>query len=212
MFYGCKALTTAPSILPATTLKINCYYNMFRGCTSLISAPDLPATTLAINCYNSMFYNCRSLNYIKMLATDISATNCLSNWVYGVASTGTFVKNPAMNSLSTGYSGIPKGWTVVNDGEESGGSEITFYIDDAGEAIPMKALPNMTWGEFVNSEYANQNSMLTNFRLDDYGSYKGIRFYHEGATQDMTLYYDSFHYNTVEDYGVIEDGKTYYAW
>jgi hypothetical protein len=56
-----------------------------------------------------------------MLATDISAINCLSNWVYGVASTGNFVKNPAMTSLPTGQSGIPSGWTVVNDGEESGG-------------------------------------------------------------------------------------------
>ena len=56
-----------------------------------------------------------------MLATDISASSCLSNWVNGVASTGTFVKNPAMTSLTTGQSGIPSGWTVINDGEESGG-------------------------------------------------------------------------------------------
>jgi hypothetical protein len=49
-----------------------------------------------------------------MLATDISATQCLSSWVYGVASSGTFVKNSAMTSLSSGASGIPKGWTVEN--------------------------------------------------------------------------------------------------
>lgn len=96
--------------------------------------------------------------------------------------------------------------------QTGGGNEITFYIYDGAETTPMKALPNMTWGEFVNSEYANQNSMLTDFRLDDYGSYMGIRFYHEGAMQDMTLYYDTLHYNNVHDYDVIEDGKTYYAW
>ena len=50
-----------------------------------------------------------------MLATNISATGCLSNWVNGVASTGTFVKNPSMTSLPTGTSGIPSGWTVVDD-------------------------------------------------------------------------------------------------
>jgi hypothetical protein len=55
-----------------------------------------------------------------MLATDISASNCLTNWVSGVASTGTFVKHPDMTSLPSGVSGIPSGWTVVNDGEESG--------------------------------------------------------------------------------------------
>jgi hypothetical protein len=101
---------------------------MFYYCTNLTTAPELPATTLADDCYYYMFYNCNKLNYIKMLATDISASGCLSNWVIGVASTGTFVKNPDMNSLPTGYSGIPSGWTVVNDGEESGGPNLTFPV------------------------------------------------------------------------------------
>ena len=88
--------------------------------------------------------------------------------------------------------------------------EITFYIDDQSYVTPMKALPNMTWGEFINSEYANQNSMFTNFKLFDMGSYNSIQFYHEEATVDMTLYKDGS-YNNVEDNEVIEDGKTYYA-
>jgi hypothetical protein len=120
MFYGCTSLTTAPE-LPATTLASSCYENMFYGCTSLTTAPELPATTLASSCYNYMFNGCTKLNYIKMLATDISAGSCLYSWVNGVASSGTFVKNPAVNSLLIGTSGIPSGWTVVNDGEESGG-------------------------------------------------------------------------------------------
>ena len=96
---------------------------MFQGCTSLTTAPELPATTLVSSCYQRMFINCINLNYIKMLATDISATNCLYYWVYNVSGTGTFVKNPAMTSLPTGISGIPSGWTVVDDGEESGGGK-----------------------------------------------------------------------------------------
>lgn len=59
-----------------------------------------------------MFDGYKKLNYIKMLATDISASSCLNSWVGGVASTGTFIKNPAMNSRPTGTSGIPSGWTV----------------------------------------------------------------------------------------------------
>lgn len=117
MFEGCTSLATAPA-LPATTLAQSCYYNMFKSCTALTTAPELPATTLASNCYQSMFSGCTKLNYIKMLATDISATYCLDDWVNGVASIGTFIKNPAMTSLPTGISGIPSGWTVVNDGEE----------------------------------------------------------------------------------------------
>ena len=116
MFEGCSSLTTAPA-LPATTLAANCYYMMFFGCTSLTTAPELPATALTTYCYYYMFCGCSKLNYIKMLATDISASNCLGYWVSNVASTGTFVKNPNA-SLPTGASGIPSGWTVVNDGED----------------------------------------------------------------------------------------------
>ena len=88
---------------------------MFRGCTSLITAPALPATTLVDICYIAMFDGCTSLDNIKCLATDISANNCTGNWVDGVASTGTFVKNASMNEWTTGTSGIPEGWTVINE-------------------------------------------------------------------------------------------------
>ena len=114
MFQNCKSLTTAPE-LPATTLAERCYSYMFDGCTSLTRAPELPVATLANNCYQGMFQNCTSLNYIKCLATDISATDCTWNWVGGVASTGTFVKNPDMASWTTGDNGIPEGWTVIDN-------------------------------------------------------------------------------------------------
>lgn len=124
MFRGCTSLIEAPE-LPATTLAGYCYKWMFYNCKALITAPDLPATILNLGCYDSMFFNCTSLSYIKMLAIDISASSCLSNWVSGVSSTGTFVKHPDMTSLSTGSSGIPDGWTVVNynGSAHSGGAD-----------------------------------------------------------------------------------------
>ena len=114
MFYGCTSLTTAPE-LPAMTLADGCYYIMFDGCTSLTTAPKLPAMTLANSCYQRMFTGCSNLNYIKCLATDISATNCTISWLLYVASTGTFVKAAGMEDWPTDASGIPSGWTVVDD-------------------------------------------------------------------------------------------------
>ena len=111
MFQGCISLTTAP-VLPATALTEACYYAMFAGCTKLTTAPELPATTLAEGCYTNMFDGCTNLNYIKCLATNISASYCTRYWVVGVASTGTFVKNPNMTSWPTGNSGIPTRWKV----------------------------------------------------------------------------------------------------
>ena len=113
MFYGCTSLTAAPK-LPATTLANECYNGMFDSCTSLTTAPELPATILESYCYTGMFYGCTNLNYIKCLATDISTSNCTGSWVEGVASTGTFVKNPDMTSWTTGVNGIPTRWTVQN--------------------------------------------------------------------------------------------------
>lgn len=102
-------------VLPATTLTNDCYHHMFYGCSNLTTAPELPATTLKSMCYTEMFGGCSKLNYIKCLATNISADRCTSNWLNGVSSTGTFVKAPSMTSWTTGASGIPSGWTVVNN-------------------------------------------------------------------------------------------------
>ena len=113
MFRGCTSLTTAPE-LPASTLADNCYRYMFYGCSSLTVAPELTATSLKRDCYGSMFYGCSNLNNIKCLARYISAYNCTLNWVSGVASTGTFIKNPYTRDWTTGENGIPSGWTVTN--------------------------------------------------------------------------------------------------
>lgn len=118
LFHSCSALTTAPA-LPATTLAQDCYYGMFGDCTALTTAPELPATTLVYQCYYGMFYGCTRLNYIKCLATDKSASYCTDNWVYGVAATGTFVKDPNMSTSTwgTGVNGIPTNWTVQDASE-----------------------------------------------------------------------------------------------
>ena len=113
MFSDCTRLTTAPE-LPATTLAGYCYSQMFSGCTSLATAPALPATTLADHCYEDMFSGCTNLNSVTCLATDISANGCTSDWLQGVAATGTFTKAARMTDWSEGASGIPSGWTVVN--------------------------------------------------------------------------------------------------
>ena len=92
-----------------------CYKSMFWGCSLLTSAPELPATTLVTECYQNMFYGCTKLNNIKCLATDISANFCIYNWVSGVASIGSFVKNPNMNNWERGVNGIPTGWSVLDN-------------------------------------------------------------------------------------------------
>ena len=49
LFKNCKGLLTAPQ-LPSTTLGEGCYCKMFYGCESLMAAPQLPAMHLSGHC------------------------------------------------------------------------------------------------------------------------------------------------------------------
>lgn len=111
MFYYCSNLTTAPE-LPAEELKTYCYNAMFMFCSNLTTAPELPATTLAWGCYSAMFQGCSKLNYVKAAFTTTPDNSYTRNWLQGVASTGTFVKNPNAKWDVRGVNGVPEGWTV----------------------------------------------------------------------------------------------------
>ena len=82
MFKGCTSLTTAPA-LSATTLAEWCYYSMFQGCTALTTAPELPATKLADGCYGYMFANCTSLTTAPALPATTLISNCYSHMFSG---------------------------------------------------------------------------------------------------------------------------------
>lgn len=115
MFEGCTSLVNVPSnMLPTTSIERYCYKGMFKGCTSLTTAPDLPAGYLRDYCYAEMFSGCTSLNSITCLATSNIMAYVCSNWVVGVSPSGTFTKKAGITSWSTGDSGIPNGWTVVD--------------------------------------------------------------------------------------------------
>ena len=113
MFRECPNLTNTPTIV-ATILAEACCNAMFYHSSNITSASSLPATTLVTNCYNNLFSGCSKLSSITCYATDISADGCTTNWLNGVAATGTFTKAASMSSWTTGASGIPSGWTVVD--------------------------------------------------------------------------------------------------
>ena len=104
MFRGCTSLTTAPE-LPATTLPIECYSQMFYGCTSLTTAPELPATTLTRNCCAHMFYNCTSLTTApSILPATTLADSCYSNMFQGCTLLTAAPELPATTLASSCYS------------------------------------------------------------------------------------------------------------
>lgn len=102
----------------------NTFQNLFKDNTHITHADGkdlvLPATTLKKQCYYQMFYGCNKLNYIKCLATDISASNCTANWLAkaGTAISGAhvFVKAAGFDGWPTSSnSGIPDRWKVEEE-------------------------------------------------------------------------------------------------
>lgn len=114
MFYNCMNLTKAPG-LPATTLAEGCYKSMFQGCTSLTTAPDLLAETGVLNCYQSMFYGCSNLTSVRCYINPNGKNTYTSTWLSGVASSGTFYAKSEKNWNLYPTSGIPSGWTRVDE-------------------------------------------------------------------------------------------------
>ena len=94
MFGGCTSLTTAPE-LPATTLANSCYEGMFSVCTSLTTSPELPATTLAEFCYYEMFRACTSLTTAPSLTATTLANGCYNYMFSGCTSLTTAPSLPA---------------------------------------------------------------------------------------------------------------------
>lgn len=113
MFKGCTSLTTAP-MLPATTLATYCYNSMFASCRSLTTAPQLPATTLEVACYASMFNGCTSLTSAPELPATTLAIQCYQGMFYNCSSLSTAPQLPATTLTQTCYRSMFSGCTSLN--------------------------------------------------------------------------------------------------
>ena len=81
--------------------------------------------------------------------------------VSGVSTTGTFVKAPSMISLTTGTSGIPKGWTVIDDTDY-----MTLSALGSGTiTIKIPAAINSTYATSLS--YSKDKSTWTDTIIDD---------------------------------------------
>ena len=105
LFAGCSGITRAPK-LPATTMKIGCYAEMFRA-TSIIEAPALPTTVFqpysydaegehgSIDCYMQMFQDCTDLTVAPVLPATTLVHGVYQNMFEGCTSLTTAPALPA---------------------------------------------------------------------------------------------------------------------
>ena len=113
LFRNCTSLVYPPS-LPSFNLSAQCYRTMFYGCTSLVQAPELSATTLELGCYSYMFYGCKSLVQVSKLPATIAVKNCYYNMFYGCTS---LVQAPELSATTLNqdcYYNMFSGCTSLN--------------------------------------------------------------------------------------------------
>ena len=115
LFYKCTNIVDAfELVLPATTLASYCYRNMFQGCSSLTTAPELPATTLAGSCYYYMFYGCSSLTTAPKLPATILTKDCYYYMFSRCTSLTTAPALPATKLVEYCYSSMFKDCSKLN--------------------------------------------------------------------------------------------------
>lgn len=86
MFQGCTSMVTAPKKVGEASMTWSgdyCWSDMFHGCTSLINAPQLPATNLGTQCYWYMFEDCTSLTTAPELPALTINTQSYCGMFYG---------------------------------------------------------------------------------------------------------------------------------
>jgi len=105
LFSNCANIIIAQNlILPSTTLYNNCYEEMFKNCTSLVTAPELPATTLAQHCYGGMFDGCTNLVTAPSIIPAITASAaCCTNMFKNCTSLETAPELPATTLETWSY-------------------------------------------------------------------------------------------------------------
>ena len=114
LFRYSAALVSAPNMENIDTLASYAFMNAFQDCVSLTGATMPSAANLTTRCYEYMFSGCTNFAYAKCLAyNNITNTN-VQMFLFGVASTGTFVKHPDATWPRTVSGGVPDLWTVID--------------------------------------------------------------------------------------------------
>lgn len=96
LFKGQEGIITSDKlVLPSLNLSIYCYYEMFYGCSNMISSPKLPSLTLAEYCYYGMFRYCKSLIVVPDLPSPTIPSYAYAYMFYGCTS---ITKTPKINA------------------------------------------------------------------------------------------------------------------
>ena len=181
---------------------------MFSGCTSLTTAPTLPATTLAMYCYNEMFQGCTSLTSVTIYAPD-TYYRSFDLWLKNVSPSGTVYNNGFLDLPKNSVSGVPSGWTeVVPEIQSITANPDTFTIEFNNETVTCNSTLEVvtTVGTFTKTNTATltvgENTGSTTRTITETIPYKGSSYdvtIVQSAIQSITANPDTFTIKSYKD-------------
>ena len=163
LFRNSAIKTVSSDFLPATTLKSDCYRDLFSTCNNLTQAPELPATTLADGCYNGMFYNCALLTTAPELPAKVLLDGCYG-YMFTYCYSLNYVKCLAVEGTINGDGTVPSALDNWLNGVASTGTieKISGVSYEAGvngipEGWTVKEIYEYVEAPIDGNQYSRQN-------------------------------------------------------
>lgn len=158
-FKGCKNLVNGPKIMfwqREATWVVTKLDSTFEGCTSLIESPTLCGE---IEGARYTFRGCSNLSKVTFLSTTNESTSDFTDWLNGVSETGLLTLNWNISSklFNTMLPTVPSKWEIRWYDSDSDKYFVKFNID----GVQYIADHDMTWEQWINSEYNTSNLTLT---------------------------------------------------
>lgn len=120
-YAACNGYAQASDITEITVPNVEMDYATFNNCCqlckSLTKATLLPKHSTE-RCYYNLFKGCTSLTEVTMYLEDVEATDCLKDMLSGVTTTGTLYVLPTMVENEYILSILPATWTIKAIEEE----------------------------------------------------------------------------------------------
>ena len=171
LFSGVTTITSAENmVLPATTVKQQCYSQMFQGCTNLVKTPKTIGSSAMTwsgqYCFSNMFSYCTSLTTVPsgLLPAMNLGTQCYWYMFEGCSGLTAAPDLPATTTASQCYQGMLSGCSSLNyiTVLTTNNFTMTEWVSGVAASGTFVKNPNATWSS------CGQNAYPCGWTVQDY--------------------------------------------
>lgn len=162
LFSQAKPVNAKNLVLPTNVVTNECYYGMFKNCTTLVSGPEILAQLCGQKAFKEMFYGCTSLTAAPTISLLDINVSCCESMFEGCTS---LVKGPTIPIVMFNSSTANGCWNNMFKGCSSL-NEITILLSTTSNITPSSCMYNMFYG-VANTGTLHKNPNLTSWPSAD---------------------------------------------